>query len=651
MDNGFMFFERCQKCGNKMYCPCPACKSSLPDGVKPWVWDETGELISCSSCGYQAHADEWLDHFGKSYEESKTGNMPITGKPMVSVIIPTYNRPNYLHRALKSVAGQSWTFIEAVVVNDGGEDVIDIVEEMRSFIDINYVNLKKNVDRAAARNEGLRVAKGDYIAYLDDDDIFYYDHIETCLRILTNSKFKIVYTTAKRAHQKLIGGDYITEKTDIPYNINYRDGLFLKTNITPTPCVMHSAEIIKTVGMFDTSLPVLEDWDYWVRISQKYEFFHIDKVTCEFSWRQDGTSTTSSKLDEFAPIRKKIRMKYNKKKVSIIMLTWNALEYTKMCITSIDKFTTYPYEIVFVDNGSTDGTVDYIKGLVNKRPDLYKARYNKKNAGFGGGNNQGVKLATGEYILFLNNDVVVSSEWLTNMVETIELSDKVGAVGPLTNRISGRQNVVVDYDVKDLQSFFEQANSLSARNKGNVKPRRRIAGFAMLMRKSLFNELGGFDNRFSIGNFEDDDLCLRIRDTGRAVLVNQGVFIHHFANRTFSANKLDYDKIMRQNHEVFFNKWPDIEYSWLIEENEMLTNINDGMVKTAYSLANDGRFEESIRIFETVLGTDPLNRQALEGAAHCHYNIGNYDKYIEYLHQWKKPWWDIRIYGNMQVAV
>ena len=171
-------------------------------------------------------------------------------------------------------------------------------------------------------------------------------------------------------------------------------------------------------------------------MAEKYDFYHIKEVTCEFSWRADGTSTTSSKQDEFAKIRELIYKNTGKilkncschknttdklishtplqKPVSIIILTWNALEYTQKCVNSIQNHTRYPHEIVFVDNASTDGTVEYLRNLV-KGHSNYKLIENRENRGFAAGNNQGVSAASGEYVMLLNNDVLVSDGWLENL--------------------------------------------------------------------------------------------------------------------------------------------------------------------------------------------------------------------------------------------
>jgi glycosyltransferase involved in cell wall biosynthesis len=124
--------------------------------------------------------------------ENKTGgyNPEDTGdgglKPLVSVLIPTFNRPQYLAEALAGVLGQSYHNLQVIVVNDGGEDVTDVV---RSYGDprLVFINRKENRGKAFSLNEALGRAEGTYVAYLDDDDLYYPHHIETLVNTLENS--------------------------------------------------------------------------------------------------------------------------------------------------------------------------------------------------------------------------------------------------------------------------------------------------------------------------------------------------------------------------------------------------------------------------------------------------------------------------------
>ncbi len=222
-----------------------------------------------------------------------------TNTPKVSVIVPTVNRPKMLKNAVQSILGQTFQDFEIIVVNDAGENVGSIIQ---SFNDrrIQYISHLQNKGLAATRNTGIRNAKGKYIAYLDDDDVFLPNHLETLVRFLEgNPEFKVAYTDAFRVHQNKINGDYVPVARDLPYSRDFDPVEILFGNYIPVLCILHHKKILDEIGLFDETLTTHEDWDLWIRISRKYPFYHIKQVTCEFSWREDGSTMTSSIREDF----------------------------------------------------------------------------------------------------------------------------------------------------------------------------------------------------------------------------------------------------------------------------------------------------------------------------------------------------------------
>lgn len=191
---------------------------------------------------------------------------------MVSVIVPTYNRPDLLYRALTSVEGQTYPRIEAIVVNDAGQDVREVVAQ---FPGARYHSHPENRGLAATRNSGIKLTSGEYLCYLDDDDFFYPDHIATLVNELESSDYRIAYTDAHRM--------YPDGRKDTPYSIDFDYGTLRHRNITPVLCVMHERSILDEVGLFDEGLDSHEDWDLWLRIGRLYPMKHIAKTTCCFT--------------------------------------------------------------------------------------------------------------------------------------------------------------------------------------------------------------------------------------------------------------------------------------------------------------------------------------------------------------------------------
>lgn len=140
---------------------------------------------------------------------------------------------------------------------------------------------------------------------------------------------------------------------------------------------------------------------------------------------------------------------------SIIILTLNNLESTKLCLESIREYTSVPYELILVDNGSSDGTIEYLNQLAD-----IQLVVNKKNRGFAGGCNQGIALSKGEQILLLNNDTVVSIRWLDNLLKALNSDDSVGITGPLSNWTLPNQFLQVGYsNLYEYHAYAHQFNN------------------------------------------------------------------------------------------------------------------------------------------------------------------------------------------------
>lgn len=197
--------------------------------------------------------------------------------PQVSIVVPTYNRPAYLERALQSIAAQTFTDYETIVVNDGGQDVSAIVSRFERAV---YLEHKGNRGLPAARNTALKNARGKYIAYLDDDDKWFPNHLEVLVSALAGADEQLVYSDCyywinERKYKKLLSVDY--SKAELH-----------KRNVTPIICVMHERALLEGSGLFDESLPSHEDYDLWLRMCEITDFLHVPAVTCAYSKRAGG---------------------------------------------------------------------------------------------------------------------------------------------------------------------------------------------------------------------------------------------------------------------------------------------------------------------------------------------------------------------------
>jgi tetratricopeptide (TPR) repeat protein/cellulose synthase/poly-beta-1,6-N-acetylglucosamine synthase-like glycosyltransferase len=286
---------------------------------------------------------------------------------------------------------------------------------------------------------------------------------------------------------------------------------------------------------------------------------------------------------------------------SIVVLTFNELEYTKQCVESVMKRTPERHEIIFVDNGSSDGTVKWLKELTQKHPD-YKLIGNPTNLGFAKGCNQGMQMSSGEYILLLNNDAVVTEGWLSGMLECLESGPETGIVGPMTNYISGVQkDLFADYG--SIDHLGKYAGNFRERNRYRRVPVRRVAGFCMLFRRSLIGKIGALDESFGSGNYEDDDFCLRSVLEGHRNLIAGDVFIHHYGNRSFVGNGIDYSSAMLGNRKIFSKKWSCIDVDGRLAKDLMAANA----VENACNFRQKGMVHEAVEEFLKGIKYSPLD--------------------------------------------
>jgi GT2 family glycosyltransferase len=242
------------------------------------------------------------------------------------------------------------------------------------------------------------------------------------------------------------------------------------------------------------------------------------------------------------------------RRVSIIVLTYNNLNLNRLCIESIFRNTAWPdFELIVVDNASTDGTPDYLRQVERTHTNV-RLFLNDRNRGFAGGNNQAIRAAHGDYVVLLNNDTIVTRGWLGRLIRHLEGGEKVGLVGPVTN--SAGNEAVIDTEYVTLDGMEAFAAARSYEYAGQSMEIKVPALFCAIARRALFDEVGLLDERYEVGLFEDDDLALRVRRAGYRNLCAQDVFIHHFQSESFKLlGDEAYQRIFAANRERFEKKW------------------------------------------------------------------------------------------------
>jgi glycosyltransferase involved in cell wall biosynthesis len=233
--------------------------------------------------------------------------------PLVTVIVRTCNRPGLLRNCLKSLEKQTYRRFEVVVVNDGGEDIEDLIGSFSGRLKINYLNHPGRRGRPAALNTGLKNSAGRYISFLDDDDVYYTRHLEVLVRHLVNSDYKIAYTsTISRVYKESEkNGEIEFIKDGRHFDSDFDKKRILFENLIPIMCVMLERSVFETVGDFDEKMEIYEDWDYWIRASRLYDFLHINQTTAEYRYYDEKTMLPLHALKfDFEDWRKKLSEKH-----------------------------------------------------------------------------------------------------------------------------------------------------------------------------------------------------------------------------------------------------------------------------------------------------------------------------------------------------
>lgn len=256
---------------------------------------------------------------GFDYEGTRLGAFipykEIEEKPLVSVVVRTCGRPNVLRETLISLRNQTYKNIEVVVVEDGENISEKMIKEEFSDLNVVYQASIEKVGRCVNGNKGLELAKGKYLNFLDDDDLFYADHIETLVSELeTAKKYKVAYAVAyeTKISVKSKEPEYVYEEVAraLVHNKPFSRITLLTQNAFPIQCVMFEKEMFLEYGGFDLSLDNLEDWELWARYAAENTFLYVEKVTSMYR--------VPSKVESYAKRQEEIDSYYKTARSKIL---------------------------------------------------------------------------------------------------------------------------------------------------------------------------------------------------------------------------------------------------------------------------------------------------------------------------------------------
>lgn len=238
--------------------------------------------------------------------------------------------------------------------------------------------------------------------------------------------------------------------------------------------------------------------------------------------------------------------------LSIIMINYNTKDLLINCLNSIfNNFKNNSYEVIVVDNASSDGSAEFIK---NSLPSIFLIE-NEENKGFGQANNQAAKISTGDILFFLNPDTLIKENIFQKIIDIFEKNPSIGIVAPRLILPDGQlQPWAYGYEEGPLELIRNKFKKAPLNYKQNDLPFEAdwVSGAALAIKRDVFNKIEGFDTNFFM-YFEDRDLCYRVKKIGYKILVLPEIKVIHFGGKSLTKNK-ERKKIYYQAQNYYWKK-------------------------------------------------------------------------------------------------
>jgi FkbM family methyltransferase len=593
---------------------------------------------------------EWVS--GSETRENNTPNFreDQSQQYLVSAIVSTYNAERFLRGCLEDLEAQTLSHqLEIIIINSGSEQNEEAIvkEFQQKYANIKYIKTQKRETVYAAWNRAIQAASGKYITNANTDDRHRKDAFEVMANILeTLPEVTLVYADLLITETE---NETFERCTPVGYfnwmNWNRQDLLYKGCFMGPQP--MWRKDVHYEYGYFDDSYVTSGDYEFWLRISQTHSMLRIpvrlglylrspdsiehvnrkkqkeenDKIFEIYKkahaagkiikGAEKGSKTaTVVKMDQ--GVKRAIKAPDPNSGVSIIIPTSNQQKFIKRCCDSIKRHTHEPYEIIFVNNGTAKGTLKWLRRYVKDHSNCQMIQC-AKDASFAKYYNEGIKVSSGEFILLLSNDIVVSEGWLSGMLECFTRISDAGIIGPLSNYSSGVQ-MVANADYNSIEYLAEYAKSFQIRNRHRRIDCQWIDGFCMLFRCDLVEKIGLLDERFGSGGFEDKDFCIRAVLAGYSNCIAADVYLHRHGKRT-----------TQQSQKFFNEKWKETDTQSAVGKKFLTLKA----IEKGTKLYQTGQLNRAVEVFLEGIGLSPDDKSIYFQLAEILINAKQYKDAID----------------------
>lgn len=530
---------------------------------------------------------------------------------IVSAIVSTYNSERFIRGCIEDLEAQTIADrLEIIIVDScSRQNEHTIIEEFqKKYSNIKYIRTDKREPVYAAWNRGIKAATGKYITNANTDDRHRHDAFQV-----------MVHELERKPEIALVYADVImTERENETFDRHTPCGNFkwldwdrkhlLEQGCFMGPQPMWRRSVHDEYGYFDEAMVTSGDYEFWLRISQTHNFYHISiplglylkspesiEHANREKQRQENTiilslyrdaaqrgrivkhgttdkSIQSSKKNSPIDIAKK---SFVSGLTSIVMHSFSNLKLLRQCIQELEKYTPEQHEIVFVDHNSTAE----IKKWLKKQAETvahYKYVEDNRDQSFVNLLNNGIGKSSGEFIVILSSDVMVSENWLSDMLGCLQSAAQPAIVGPLADNVPGQQ-CVVDANLKSHDGI----KAFRKRNRHRRIHTRNLEGFCMLFRRKLLLDIGLFDEEFNSDRYVFNDFCFRAILAGHINAIAGDVFVR---NQGFH---------MAGNINIFDEKWKGIDVNTHLGKKVAALNC----IEKADMLHQKGQMDKAIAMF------------------------------------------------------